>query len=350
MRLAPPAVAASPAAATAAPASAAPVSAAPTPMAKATTAVAATGATPSAPSVPPPASASAAHGTAAAAAAVGNDAAEADVKSEAGRPALPAPHAPDARASAEDTASSSRAFWDQAVARPRLDASVLEAPADRGAPAFVAPTAAVAGAVLPSVSASAGDGELHDAVAAAFPAAAPSAAARFAASASGRSYSFGAADAPARSAAPSLSAPRRLERLTLSLGADLVVQVRSVADRLAASALRLAGRGAEAVTSARRARRTTAPLTSTRWLERRGMLETAAIPGAEAAAEADRTAVPVSGEGLGRARAFVDSAAAGSRPVSVRAVPLRASSSAPLALWALAFLPATLALLRDALR
>ncbi|NNN05182.1 MAG: hypothetical protein HKL90_04705, partial [Elusimicrobia bacterium] len=155
-----------------------------------------------------------------------------------------------------------------------------------------------------------------------------------------------AASAPlSRAASP--SAPRRLERLTLSLGADLVVRVRSVADRLAAGARLLAGRSLGGTYSARRG---SAPLTSTRWLERRGMLETASIPGAAAAAGMYRPSASASSGDLGRAQALALGAASGSALVSVRAVPLRAGSGAPLALWALAFLPATLALLRDSLR
>lgn len=80
------------------------------------------------------------------------------------------------------------------------------------------------------------------------------------------------------------------------------------------------------------------------------MLETAAIPGAEASVVARGPSVSTHANGLRPASTLFAMTAAGSRPVSVRAVPLRAGSGAPLALWALAFLPATLALLRDSLR
>lgn len=349
MRLAPSAVAATPA-------SAAPFAAAPATAPSATTQNSGNAAATAdaVPAVPPPASATAAPGTAAAAAATGNDVSQAAANTGNGRMVLPAPRMPDARASAEDAASMGRVYWDQAAARPRLDATAVGESGVRGVAALAPQTAAVPGPGAATSSAAPDDGDLRDAVAAAFSGPAPASA--FAVPAPGRmqrlgvgaTFSSAAAAPPVVGATSPSSAPRRLERLTLSLGADLAVRVRSAADRfvLGVRLWTVPGAGAPASASSY-ARPGLAPLTSTRWLERRGLLETAAIPDASAPRGPAET-TPASERG--RLPSLAAPSAEGSRLVSARAVSSRAGSDAPLALWALAFLPATLALLRDALR
>lgn len=136
--------------------------------------------------------------------------------------------------------------------------------------------------------------------------------------------------------APTLSS---LNRLSLELGSGLVVRVRTVLSLSAASLTRLAVMpGAAAVPAD--IPRTGAPLTSTEWLERRGLLET--LSASEAAA--GEVALP-----------FVPGGPASGRSSGIF-MPLRPASSAPAApvpfppfFWGLAFLPAAAALLRELL-
>lgn len=170
---------------------------------------------------------------------------------------------------------------------------------------------------------------------------------------------FGSARGAAPTAAGAASAPRAaaapvsFERLSLELGSGLVVKVR------AALGLPAAGRTLAAPApngaAAARARRAAvrAPLTSTEWLERRGLLES--LSATEAAAVQQAAALPAAGASLfvdrGLAPSVAPHAFAAARAV---APPSSDAASAPSRVpapvwWALAFLPAGLVLLKELL-
>jgi hypothetical protein len=196
-----------------------------------------------------------------------------------------------------------------------------------------------------AASAAPGDGEaLRDAVAAP-PSALAAAPAAFALRATPPS-ALGAflrrlsGAAPASAGAPRgpASAPA-FERLTLEFGAGLVVKVRSVLGLAPAVSPRPFSAGTRAPRPAAGSL-AGAPLTSTEWLERRGLLES--LSASEAAAgqafAARGTAVP--------AAPVVSSPAPASAPSPARA-PLRSDAAPSPALWLLAFLPAAVVLFKE---
>jgi hypothetical protein len=306
-------------------------------------------------SVPPPAaetggasSPSAAASTARSLALGGAEPAAASRALPLSAPALPALR----RGTAEDAADSGRAFWDQASPSGRLAA--LEFSAAR-APGAAFPARADRGG-RPDAALDAG--ELRDAVSAGVPAAALLSRPWSETGGPGSLVPAPSTEPDGKGSAARLVAagpsfPARIERLTLSLGSGLVVRVGSALGLDSATAARSGARAASAGPAPRRP----APLTSTLWLERRGLLETASLSDAPSAR-------PDFGTGLDEAAAAaavlpaanVRGAPASSGAFAARArraggaLPFRSDSGSPLAWWALAFLPATLALLRDPLR
>jgi len=276
---------------------------------------------------------------------------------DAARAAVPAPAGGLERASAESAAASSRALWDSAADRAALDSSSLFA-MSRSLGVLLARSGLRPWSRDASVGALAAGGEtLRDAVGAPVPVPA------YARAASGaRENGSFAALGPTRWVAGSAAAAAgAIERLTLSIGGGLTVSVRaalgassiaSAASSASAAAARAAARpaepGASGVVKARRA----LPLLSTEFIERRGLLETvAAIPEPLSAAwAASSTAPRADGRALRAASSSAPASAASAARRPRPLAPTREAGSSPLAWWALAFLPATLALLRDPLR
>lgn len=268
--------------------------------------------------------------------------------------------APDARATLEEAAAAGRAFWDQSDAFGRLgDAAATVSAALTASPAAVLGAGRATSATVVSLVPALEEGALRDAVAGGAPSSLAFSSARLgapdAAAAPAESRGVDSVPAAARAAILAAGALRRagapsrapIERLTLSLGTGLVVSVRSALGMGEfSSGARRPARAAYALAPASAApARRGAPLTSTEWLERRGLIETAAdLPASSA------LAAPV-----GRADAGMSSARSvtGARDSSGAVAvfsPVGADAGSPLAWWALAFLPATLALLRDPLR
>ncbi|MDE2510540.1 MAG: hypothetical protein KGL74_05410 [Elusimicrobia bacterium] len=244
-------------------------------------------------------------------------------RSEAG-PIAPLP--------AESADALGRRIFDRAAERALLADTAFAPNGGAAADAAAASRSADAsrGAESAPVSVyTAADGTLRDAVAAPpspaaflFRAVPPAAETRSPAAAS--ALPVGAAPAPAQ--APSF------ERLSLELGSGLVVKVRSALhlDPPAAPKPFVAGANSAAPASAFSRAPSRAPLTSTEWLERRGLLES-----------------------LSASEAAADQTAAAERPGAMRppspsrlSVPARRSSVPSSALWALAFLPAAAILLK----
>jgi hypothetical protein len=261
-------------------------------------------------------------------------------------------------ATPEAAAASSRAFWDQSAERAELDSAAFSLP--RAVSALLAQARLRPARRGASAGFFGSDGDvLRDAVAApplpayARAAAAPGTEPRPLAAASVAFGALGPARWAAESAAPLYAA---IERLTLSLGRGLVVRVNGELGTLSATAAAPAsapeaasGGSARAALSSSDAPRPAArplplPLFSTEFLERRGLLETVATIPQEplAAAASARTEQAAS-------RAFAAGTPAAARRARADA-PASETGRSPLAWWALAFLPATLALLRDPLR
>ncbi|MDE2140941.1 MAG: hypothetical protein KGJ84_00845 [Elusimicrobia bacterium] len=254
-------------------------------------------------------------------------------RSEAG-PIAPLP--------AESADALGRRMFDRAAERALL-ADTAFAP-NGGAAADAAATSRSAdasrGAESAPMSAYAGeDGPLRDAVAASpspsaflFRAVPPSAA-----GAAPSPFAAGTRSPAAASALPVGSAPApaqapSFERLSLELGSGLVVKVRSALHLGPPVAPKPFVAGADSAAPALAFSRapSRAPLTSTEWLERRGLLES-----------------------LSASEAAADQTAAAERPGAMRppspsrlSVPARRSSVPSPALWALAFLPAAAILLK----
>ena len=251
--------------------------------------------------------------------------------------------------SAEGSAELGRKLFDRVEDRPALAGG-----AAGGAPGeFISDgPSPVSDPLLTAANGAASDVEtLRDAVASPFPAAAPS----------GAAFSFfrlpGSLFAPSRNAPSGASgaappsapvaAPVSFERLSLQLGSGLVVKVRAALGFApSAAALSPSATANGKSEAARPASRFRAPITSTEWLERRGLLESLSVSEAAASQEAAARAAPVSARslanGLGPA-AVPRAAAAPARPFAPSA-PARVP---PLAWWALAFLPAGLVLLKE---
>jgi hypothetical protein len=267
--------------------------------------------------------------------------------------ALDAPEAA-SRGTAEGALSEGRKLFDRSGDSGALSEGVAAAPsaaapaapltvsaAPDGAPAL-APTGA-ASASVPVVSGPR-DEALRDAVAS------PVSASGGAAGALSFFRVFGAAGGPAAlngavPGAPAPAAPFSLERLTLELR-GLAVQVRA-AFGLAplAAAPRAASAAPAAPSSVSAARR--APITSTEWLERRGLLETISISEA-AAAQTAAAASPLPAP----ARASVSVSAYAPAALTAPALVLDSTAPArvpPLIWWGLAFLPAVLVLIKETL-
>jgi hypothetical protein len=254
--------------------------------------------------------------------------------------------APSAPRTPEEAAADGRAFWDQATERGRWDLAALFG-AGRRAGAALRGRAPVAAASGPASSVE--DGPLRDAVSAGVPASAalarPWSAVRGPAGvvpATAASVRAGEVDAD-----PATSFPARVERLTLSVGSGLVVRVGAALRREFLSSEERDTRAGLAA-SARRA----APSTSTQWLELRGLIETASYAPvssarADAADEAPSIRTAAASWASAPTAAGVETRAFARRAAEI---PLRSDSGSPLAWWALAFLPAALALLRDPLR
>ncbi|HXS99671.1 MAG TPA: hypothetical protein VN915_03285 [Elusimicrobiota bacterium] len=156
----------------------------------------------------------------------------------------------------------------------------------------------------------------------------------------------GAASPASGAAAPrGAAAPVSFEKLTLELGSGLVVRVQAALG-FASSSRPLAApapNGAAAVA---------APVTSTEWLERRGLLES--LSASEAAAVQQAASGSAAGAGLAVANGLAPAVAPHASAARSRAAaaPLAPAAPAPVPApvwWALAFLPAGLVLLRELL-
>jgi hypothetical protein len=252
---------------------------------------------------------------------------------------------------AEDSAAAGRVVWDLAGALAGLSAGPASAPVrSGGGVAALGEAAGPAAAGTAAGSILDGGQTLRDAVSGvagsglrpAEPGALAAASAR-----PGAVFAFGgtrAGVAPALAVPAAFAAPSAIERLTLSLGADLVVRVRG--------ALGLDPRTviAAAIPAPRPAAALARPLPpfSTEWLERRALLETAAyVPGALDVLPSD-AGVSVAAA-AGAARPARTSAAPDARAAGRREAGTLAPEAAFLGWWVLAFLPATLALLRESL-
>ena len=250
---------------------------------------------------------------------------------------------------AEDAAAHGRKVFDRAG-----DRALLAEVSAVGTPAAAANDPSSSERRDPLLSASAGGGNereaLRDAVASPMPAAAP-----------GGVFTFfrvpGSPFAPSRNTAagvpaagaPPVSAPITFERLSLELGAGLVVKVRAalgfapaaVVPRLSAGAPK--GTAAAAFSAPRLPRGT---ITSTEWLERRGLLESLSM--SEAAASQEAASLPALMPELAYAQGLALSAkprfAVAPSPLPVPAAPARVPSRA---WWSLAFLPAVLVLFNE---
>ena len=90
-----------------------------------------------------------------------------------------------------------------------------------------------------------------------------------------------------------------------------------------------------------------APITSTEWLERRGLLESLSV--SEAAAFQDASSLSTPAVAPGRALGLAASSAPGSAVVPAPNLDPTAPVRASLAWWGLAFLPGALVLLKELL-
>jgi hypothetical protein len=259
------------------------------------------------------------------------------------------------RVSAEGAAELGSRIFDRAGDRALLaDGSATGSP---GASAIAGAADRPSPSRDPLLAASAGgsaEGEaLRDAVASPIPAAA----------APGAAFSFfrlpvslfapsrgSSAAAPAAGAAAS-AAPVTFERLSLELGSGLVVKVRAALGLAPAAATAgpfggsVKGAPAAAFSTQRRPR---VPITSTEWLERRGLLESISV--SEAAASQEAASLPARAVVPGRAAASWFGASP--RPAAVPALVLDPTTPVrvpPFAWWGLAFLPAGLVLLKELL-
>jgi hypothetical protein len=253
-----------------------------------------------------------------------------------------------ARARTEDAAASGRRFFDRASDRGSL--SHVEGGTRSGA-------AALAAAVAASRPGFGVEGEeLRDAVAA-FPAPAAGRALMFAApaalrGAAARGVFFGgrAPSIPAANPASAAAAPTPIGRLLMELGPGLVLRIRAVLglapEAPAAAPTRSAAAAVRSGTAAPAARVARAPLASTEFLERRGLLESlSAFETAAAQNSAAQMAVETAPKGSAPASALVRAQPASG---TTRAAPPRFSAHAeshlPRAWWGLAFLSVALVL------
>jgi hypothetical protein len=258
------------------------------------------------------------------------------------------------RLPAESAASFGRRLFDRAGEHSALADGFAAAGAPGAVAASDGPSISLRGAAGAALAPSAGaQGEtLRDAVASPVPAgAAPAGAFSFF-----RAPAFAGASAPALSAAagaaPSAAAaaPITFERLSLELGSGLVVKVRAA---LGLSPYAAASRPASAATktaaAARAPRRAAVPVTSTEWLERRGLLETLSVSEAAATQAAAMPAEAAAlGAGLAPALALGRAPSPLPAPAGVAALVLDPTTPArvpPFVWWGLAFLPAALVLL-----
>lgn len=257
--------------------------------------------------------------------------------------------------SAEGAASAGRKIFDRVEDRASLaDGSAGGAPgefiSDAPSPSRDPLLTASNGATLEVES-------LHDAVASPVPAAAaPGAVLSFfrlpgSLFAPSRGSGSAAPSAAAAAAVPAGTAPITFERLSLELGSGLVVKVRAALGFAPSGAAAATGASANGKPAAPRAApRSRAPITSTEWLERRGLLES--LSASEAAASQEAAALPAAA--ISTARSFASGRAPASSPRAAAARsfvldPAAPSRVPPFAWWALAFLPAGLVLLKELL-
>lgn len=260
--------------------------------------------------------------------------------------------APIERMTGEAAADLGRRIFDRSV-ETALPAGEADAPGSRAAApapsgAGVAPFAAEPLLARAGTSAAPSQGEvLRDAVASPLPLGAAARPGAFPAPASepsvfGSFFRRGAPerDAPAPARARRTPAPA-FERLTLEFGAGLVVKVRTALGLTAAVSPRPFSSAARpaAPSAAGAASREGTPVTSTEWLERRGLLES--LSASEAAAGQAVAAAPLSSPAAPR----TDAPARAPAP----AVPFRSGEVPAPALWLLAFLPAAFVLSKELL-
>ena len=148
--------------------------------------------------------------------------------------------------------------------------------------------------------------------------------------------------------------PVTFERLSLELGSGLVVKVRAALGFAPAPATANTFDGAAKGTAPSSARRPRVPITSTEWLERRGLLESISVSEAAASQEAAALPSPSFADAPVRAAAtwFAPAYAPAPRSTVVPALVLDPAAPArvpPFAWWGLAFLPAGLVLLKELL-
>jgi hypothetical protein len=162
--------------------------------------------------------------------------------------------------------------------------------------------------------------------------------------------------APAAVSVPS-KAPITFERLSLELGSGLVVKVRAALGFASAPTTansfkpEAKGTSAASFTTQRRPR---VPITSTEWLERRGLLESISVSEAAASQAAAALPSPSFADAPGSAAVswFAPASAPAPRSTAVPALLLDPAAPArvpPFAWWGLAFLPAGLVLLKELL-
>lgn len=264
------------------------------------------------------------------------------------------------RLSAEGAAALGRQVFDREGDRARLtDGSAAGTPGAAALAAADGPPPVRRDPLLAAFADGSAEGEtLRDAVASPVPAAAAPAAMlsffRVPASlfAPSRDADAGGGASAARSSRP--AAPITFERLSLELGSGLVVKVRAAlgfAPAPAANSFGGAAKGTPAASFAPR-RRPRVPITSTEWLERRGLLESISVSEAAASQEAALPSPRQAASAPQRGGASWFSTAPSPRSAAVPALVLQTPEPArvpPLAWWGLAFLPAGLVLLKELL-
>lgn len=272
-----------------------------------------------------------------------------DARLEAARDALVAPVEADSAvgASPEQAAAAGRRFWDAASSGADFS-GVLALPEG----VSDASASGASGRARATAASGADGGALRDAVAAALDrrvlingALTPGGAAALAAGGADRAGgAFAAADTARTARGISF------ERLSLLLGAGLVVRVRGALGASAAGGAALAPRGAAAAVRTRRA----APVTSTEWLERRALFETLSelpelFPDASAAPGRDVSLAATRVPAAASASVFAAASAASAAPARAAfpwTWPADDATASTLAWWALALVPALLAFSR----
>ncbi|MFI5350547.1 MAG: hypothetical protein ACHQ2Z_13455 [Elusimicrobiota bacterium] len=254
--------------------------------------------------------------------------------------------------SSEDAVAAGRKTFDRSGDRARLaDGSAAGTP---GASVSAAPSSETRDPLLAASAGGGAPGEpLRDAVASPIPAgAAPGGLmAFFRVPGSPLATSRSAAGSPAAGAAPVAAAPITFERLSLELGAGLVVKVRAAMGLSPAAATPAPLGGAAKGARADAARNTATsssrvPVTSTEWLERRGLLES--ISASEAAASQQAASLPVLLPELASVGAFSPASRTRSARAAAPVLDLRIPARGPaLGWWALALLPVLLVLLNE---